>query len=304
MFFFQNYTLLNIAGAVIVVAGLLLCNEITRRNQYAAVAVFVVVPVLLSIFWWPYAKTESSADWFGWVKTYSALAGVIGFMAIRYFKKVGESKFAFIFPGFILAFNILEAIFKDFQVFQNAPNAQTLSGPWNILNAIAGVFLILTITGWMGIKVSNTKTKDMIWADQLWFWVIAYDLWNMAYCYNCLNVRSFYAGFLLLVASTTATFVCKRGAWLQHRAYTLALWGMISLTFSYAQSPMFNITTTNNPMALLTLSIASLLGNVLVFVYMIYRVIKVKRNPYTKDLYTDLKAYQTIADENALQMSV
>ena len=157
MFFFQNYTLLNIAGAVIVVAGLLLCNEITRRNQYAAVAVFVVVPVLLSIFWWPYAKTESSADWFGWVKTYSALAGVIGFMAIRYFKKVGESKFAFIFPGFILAFNILEAIFKDFQVFQNAPNAQTLSGPWNILNAIAGVFLILTITGWMGIKVSNTK---------------------------------------------------------------------------------------------------------------------------------------------------
>ncbi len=67
---------------------------------------------------------------------------------------------------------------------------------------------------------------------------------------------------------------------------------------------MFNITTTNNPMALLTLSIASLLGNVLVFVYMIYRVIKVKRNPYTKDLYTDLKAYQTIADENALQMSV
>ena len=144
----------------------------------------------------------------------------------------------------------------------------------------------------------------MIWADQLWFWVIAYDLWNMAYCYNCLNVRSFYAGFLLLVASTTATFVCKRGAWLQHRAYTLALWGMISLTFSYAQSPMFNITTTNNPMALLTLSIASLLGNVLVFVYMIYRVIKVKRNPYTKDLYTDLKAYQTIADENALQMSV
>lgn len=81
-----------------------------------------------------------------------------------------------------------------------------IGGSWNVINAIAGILNIITITGWLGIQIGKTKSQDMVWADQLWFWIIAYDLWNLSYCYNCISNRSFYAGFLLLVSCTAAEF--------------------------------------------------------------------------------------------------
>ena len=30
----------------------------------------------------------------------------------------------------------------------------------------------------------------MIWPDMLWAWIIAYDLWNFAYTYNCMSDHS------------------------------------------------------------------------------------------------------------------
>ncbi len=38
----------------------------------------------------------------------------------------------------------------------------------------------------------------------------------------------------------------------------------------------------------------ALASNVAVFLYMIYKVIKAKKNPYTNDIYTDLKAYKEV----------
>lgn len=95
-------------------------------------------------------------------------------MAIRYSKKVGASKFASIFPVAILAINICEAIFRDLEVF-NTYKVQVIDeagvvmqgGVWNIMNAAAGLLLLLTLTGWVGIKVAKTKSEDMVWADQL-----------------------------------------------------------------------------------------------------------------------------------------
>ena len=174
-------------------------------------------------------------------------------------------------------------------------------GIWNVLNAIAGIVLILTLSGVFGIKVANTKSKDMIWPDQLWFWIIAYDLWNISYCYNCISTRSMYAGLLLLLSCTLSEFFLKKGAWLQHRAQTLALWAMFSITFSnYAKSPLFSITSSYKPAALIVISILSIGSNIAVLVYEIMHIVKTKRNPVTEDLYSDLKSYKVVLKDNNL----
>ena len=51
-----------------------------------------------------------------------------------------------------------------------------------------------------------------------------------AYTYNCISDHSAYAGLALLLACTIPTFFIKKGAWLQHRAQTLALWIMFVMT--------------------------------------------------------------------------
>jgi len=40
--------------------------------------------------------------------------------------------------------------------------------------------------------------------------------------------------------------------------------------------------------------LAALVANIAVFVYMVYKVVKTKRNPYLGELYTDLKPYKDI----------
>lgn len=297
MFFFENYNFQTILVLIIMLALLIVLNEITRRNKWMAVGMYIVLPIILTIFLWPKSAGAGTSGgyWFAWVKTYSALAGVIGFMAIRYIKKIGDNKYAVLFPVAILVVNIIEAIFRDIEVYsmngiyENGIFMQ--GGPWNIINAIAGVFLVLTLTGWVGIKVAKTKSQDMIWPDQLWFWIIAYDLWNIAYCYNCISNRAMYAGVLIILACTLAEKF-KRGAWLQHRAMTLALWGMFSLSVNYGANPMFAITSTHNPKALMTLSILALIANVGVFVYEINTIRKTKRNPLKEEMYVDLQSYK------------
>ncbi|MCP4179976.1 MAG: ankyrin repeat domain-containing protein, partial [bacterium] len=56
--------------------------------------------------------------------------------------------------------------------------------------------------------------KDMIWPDMIWPWIIAYDLWNFAYTYNCIADHSFYCGLALLFSCTIPAFFIKKGAWL------------------------------------------------------------------------------------------
>jgi hypothetical protein len=79
-------------------------------------------------------------------------------------------------------------------------------------------------------------SRDMLWPDMLWFWIIAYDLWNFTYTYNCIPTHAFYAGLALLFAPTLCAFTLGKGAWLQHRAQTLAIWCMFAQTF-----PLFRI---------------------------------------------------------------
>lgn len=69
---------------------------------------------------------DITGTWFNWVKTYSALAGYLGFIALRFVKWRGkdgkthylyEKRWALCFPPLILAINIAEAVIRDFQVF-------------------------------------------------------------------------------------------------------------------------------------------------------------------------------------------
>lgn len=307
-FFFQGYSLVSVLTVLAVIVCLVLLNEITRRSKIISILIYCVFPfVLVGLIAAGVVSSPSSKTWFGVVKTYSALLGVVGFMAIRY-TKLGKTKFAAYFPVAILGINIIEAIFRDLEVYRTFPTLTTdsagltlLGGPWNILNAIAGVLLVLTMTGWVGIRVANTKSKDMVWADQLWFWIIAYDLWNLAYCYNCLSTRAMYAGVALLVACTVAEFFVKRGIWLQHRAQTLALFGMFSLAVDYMAQPAFGITSTYNPAALTVVSALALLANLAVLVYEIIVIVKTKRNPLTQELFVAQKAYQKNFAANGLE---
>ncbi len=292
-------------------------NELARRFKVMGFICFIVLPAVLSVLWFTVLNDTTYTDWFHLAKVYSSTAGCIGFWCIRHVhgksRKTGkewrlsDNKIALCFPPLILAINILEAVARDIQVGIQYPDGgiladdamYVLGGSWNFMNAAAGILNIITITGWFGICIRRvTKadaSKDMLWPDMLWFWIIAYDLWNFAYTYNCLPGHSWYCGFALLLAPTLCAFTVGKGAWLQHRAQTLALWCMFAQTFPYfIDESRFAVASSYKEAPLFIVSLLALASNIAVAVYMICKVVKTKRNPYKEELYIDLKEYRQI----------
>ena len=318
MFLFDNITWYSAIMWFVVLFILMLINEVARRSKAAGFAFFIVLPVVLTILWFTVLREKTYMDWFHLAKVYSSTAGCIGFFLIRHLEgkrkdgstwRLSDNKIALCFPPLILAINILEACTRDFQVgAMYATMAQDLTadttvmlmgGAWNYMNGIAGLLNIVTITGWFGIvirkKTAKDKSKDMLWPDMLWFWIIAYDVWNFAYTYNCLPHHAWYCGLALLLAPTCCAFTIGKGAWLQHRAQTLALWCMFAQTFPLFQDEsIFRVDSTYNPKIYFIFSLAALIVNAAVAAFMIYKIVKTKRNPYTAELYTDNSKYQEI----------
>src|SRR5665647_2901096 len=301
MFFFESQPLSNWLMLLTVFVALIALNEVGRRFKVGGILLFMVLPLILTIFVWPKTTPGTSvSDWFHFAKVYSSLAGCIGFFLLRHVKGASSKKWVLCFPPLILAINIAEAVVRDFQIGGLNLNGVyegmfTVSGSWNYMNGIAGILNIITITGWLGICVAKSKSKDMLWPDMCWFWIIAYDLWNFAYVYNCIPDHSWYAGIALLVAPTLVAFFIQKGAWLQHRAQTLALWCMFAQTFpAFIDQSQFAVKSTHNTTALFITSLAALLANAAVVLYMVYKVARTKRNPYTSELYTDLKCYKEV----------
>lgn len=314
----EGASILSVWGVwILVFIALFGLNEITRRFKYIGFFSFVVLPIILSSLWFTILKDTTYTDWFHLAKVYSSTAGCIGFWCIKYVKgrdkvtgkewRLADKKWILCFPPLILAINIAEAVSRDFEVGLNyfgggnlADEAMyVLGGPWNFLNGIAGILNIITITGWFGIclrkKTAKDGSMDMLWPDMLWFWIIAYDLWNFDYTYNCLPGHAWYCGFALLLAPTVCAFSIGKGAWLQHRAQTLALWCMFAQTFpAFIDKGAFAVASTYNTAPLWVFSLASIFSNIAVFVYMIWKMIKIKRNPYLGELYTDLNKYKEI----------
>lgn len=307
--FFQGYTLGGILAVIFLMAVLLLINEVTRKSKTVSIIAYCVLPVLLAVLIFSNVlSSPTGKTWFPWVKVVSALLGVYGFMLIR-FTKLGKSKFAVIYPISILAINIAEAVYREFEIFMQYKTLQVdaagivvLGGPWNILNAIAGILCIVTLTGFAGIKVSKDKSKDMIWPDMTWIYIVGYTLWNFAYVYNCLSTRAMYAGFTILTAAIVAEIFFKRGAWLQHRAQTLALYAMFSLSVDFQRSEFFRIIPIYKESNLMTISVISFAFNVGMVLFMIYTIRKHKKNPLKEDIYVDTKYYKKTMEVNNLNM--
>lgn len=303
MFLFEAITWQQAGMWFVVLGALLGLNELSRRSKVAGLALFVAVPIVLTVAVWPRTAGPGSptGTWFHWVKVYSALAGALGFMAIRYVPRLAARRWVLAFPAAVLALNIAEAVTRDFQVFGLSEGfndgVYMVPGPWNVMNGIAGILNLLTICGWAGIYVSRDRTRDMIWPDMLWFWILAYDLWNFAYVYNAVGDHAFYAGAALLVAATVPAFVLRRGAWLQHRAHTLALWMMFTMAVpTFVHDSVFAVDASRNPAALFTVSAVSLAANVAVAVYQVHRMVTRRRHPLRDELWTDLPAYRRVVD--------
>ena len=166
------------------------------------------------------------------------------------------------------------------------------------MNGIAGLLNIIAICGWAGIFISKNETKDMIWPDMIWPWIIAYDLWNFAYTYNCIADHSFYCGLALLLSCTIPAFFIKRGAWLQHRAQTLALWIMFVMTIPQFADKIAPVATTHNKVAFFSASLISLIANIALVVYQFSKIRKNKFNVLKDEMYTDTNAYKEVVESN------
>lgn len=307
MFLFESIPLHSWIAWFVVLGALIGLNEITRRWRGASWAMYIALPIALTIFVWPTTAgaDSSTGSWFHWVKVYSALAGVLGFMALRYHPKLAANKWALAFPAAILALNILEACIRDFQVGAMGADGivdgvYMISGSWNWMNGVAGLLNLITICGWAGIMISRSKSKDMVWPDMMWFWIIAYDLWNFAYVYNCVGDHAFYAGAALLISCTIPAFFIKKGAWLQHRANTLALWMMFTMAVpAFVTDSQFAVKSSNDPTALFWVSFVALVVNVAVFAWQLRVIITRRLNPLTDELYDNTPQYREIVEANA-----
>ena len=304
LFFFEVGQWWDYAMLLLVIALLAGGAWLAQRNMWVVLALFVIMPIALTFFWWPHSTAgTASAGWFPIVKQYSALAGSLCLVALQVFPKLRYNRWYLIIPPAILAVNIAEAVVRDFQCYgihgvDPSQGMVTWGGPWNIMNGIAGILNIVTICGWFGIFISKDPSKDMIWPDMIWAWIIAYDLWNFAYTYNCISDHSAYAGLALLLACTIPTFFIKKGAWLQHRAQTLGLWIMFVMTVPQFADVLAPIPTTHNPTAFFVVSLLALASNAALAVYQFRKIRKLKLNPLKDEIYADTKAYQELEEAN------
>ncbi|SDU77643.1 hypothetical protein SAMN04489737_0105 [Arcanobacterium phocae] len=298
----QDYLML-----IVVTAALALTAWLAQRNKWVVLAVFVIAPVLLTIFWWPYSTQGTRAEgWFPIVKQYSALAGSLSLVGLQYSQKLRKNQWYLMIPPIILAINILEAVIRDFQCanihgLDSATGLTISGGAWNYMNGIAGILNLLAISGWVGIFVASNKSKAIMWGDLTLGWIIAYDLWNFAYVYNCLPDRAWYSGLALLASCTIpALFPRMRGSWIQFRAYTLTLWSAVVLTFPhFMHDSTFAHRSSYNETALFIFSFLALVVNIIVFGYHIYRITTFKRNPFKVEIYSDTPEYIRMVRKNA-----
>ena len=306
---YETMSLTNLAYVLFILFALMAFNEFGRATKWGGITLFLIVPIVLTIFVWPTTAAPGNiygtGTWFNWVKTYSCLAGVLGFMVLRYKPELTKNKVLVAFPPLILALNIFEACIRDFQVYGYGlwnggvvDNLWTISGPWNILNGIAGLLNITLICGWLGIFISKDKTNDMMYPDMTWIYIITYDLWNFAYTYNCISDHSMYCGVVLLLSCTIPAFFIKKGMWLQHRASTLGLWIMFVMTIPQFAEVIAKVPTTHNPKAFMAVSLISFLANLAAVIYHFNKIRKNKLNPFKDQIYSDTEGYKKVVAEN------
>jgi hypothetical protein len=259
MFFFETIPWYNWVMWFVVLGALLGLNEIIRASKLGSIAIFMVLPVLLTPVW--FMMESEITSWFTWIKVYSALAGSIIYMVIRftdYHKK--HPWYLILVPG-ILAINILEAVIREFQV---------------------------GILGFQGMVDGMQYISGG--------WIIAYGVWNIAYVYSCAPGNAFYSGVALNISATIPALFWAKGTWMQNRAATLSFWMMWVMTMPYffAIGSTFNVSVSYNPAANWSIAILSLALNLVLAVWQVYRIVKNRLNPLKDEIYTDLPEYKQV----------
>ena len=306
-------------GWIMVFVGLIAANEIARRSKVGGIVCFLGVPAVLTVYFisiymcagmgmeWALNNPTylHMGSWFHYAKLYAATAGCIGFMMLKYgWGSLGRSEAFKVFPFAIVAINILIAVVSDFESAVRAfgttwvsSEGVVLMGGWhNVLNGIAGLINIFCMTSWWGIYRSK-KGDDMLWPDMTWVYILAYDLWNFCYTYNCLPTHAWYCGLALLLAPTVANFFWNKGGWIQNRANTLAIWCMFAQVFPMFQDySVFSVDSVNNPQINLVVSIIALAANIAALGYILYRAKKLGVNPWTHEVFVGTKDFQKAMD--------
>ena len=164
MFFYEPLSATAIVSVLLYLVFLIGMNELSRLNKWVGAAIFIALPLALTIFVWPHTAVEGTGagTWFQWVKTYSCLAGAILGWLIVYFPAF-QKKYIVCIPPIIFAINILEACIRDFQltgVNGIVDGYMVVGGPWNVVNGIApGILNALCICGFFGIIVGRQERK-------------------------------------------------------------------------------------------------------------------------------------------------
>ena len=249
---YSSHAGMQLLGWVLVFVGLILMNEIGRRTKAGGMVIFVIIPVILTVYFilahmgmfgGENNPTVAIMDgWFHYFKLYAADIGCVGFMMIKYKWGLGKYDWFKWWPWFIVAANIMIANVSDMESFLAAYHITgdfsgawwasnegvfIYGGWWNLVNALAGLINIFCMTGCTYLLTSKDKNKsDMIWPDMTIWFIIAYDVWNFEYTYLNLPTHSWYCGVALLLAPTFANALWNKGGWIQNRANTLAIWCM------------------------------------------------------------------------------
>ena len=301
----------QILGWVMVFVGLILANEFARRSKAGGIIMFAVVPAIVTVYClaliigvaqgqqWAIENptTVYQNSWFHYAKMYAALAGCIGFMVIKYhWGTLGRARWFRAWPFVIVAINILIAVGSDFEsayhffalgetTWVTSEGATQLAGWNNVFNGIAGIINIFCMTGWWSVYSSKDES-DMLWPDMTWVYIIAYDIWNFCYTYNCLPHHAWYCGLALLLAPTVAAFAWNKGGWIQNRAFTLAIWCMFAQCFpAFQETSVFATKSTLDPTTATVVSILALVANIAAIIYIAYRAKKLNVNPYKEDVF-------------------
>ena len=301
----------QILGWVMVFVGLILANEFARRSKAGGIIMFAVVPAIVTVYClaliigvaqgqqWAIENptTVYQNSWFHYAKMYAALAGCIGFMVIKYhWGALGRARWFRAWPFVIVAINILIAVGSDFEsayhffalgetTWVTSEGATQLAGWNNVFNGIAGIINIFCMTGWWSVYSSKDES-DMLWPDMTWVYIIAYDIWNFCYTYNCLPHHAWYCGLALLLAPTVAAFAWNKGGWIQNRAFTLAIWCMFAQCFpAFQETSVFATKSTLEPTTATVVSILALVANIAAIIYIAYRAKKLNVNPYKEDVF-------------------
>lgn len=161
----------QLLGWLCVFIGLIVLNEIGRRTKVGGIAVFMVIPAILTVYFIlayfglfggkENLTVKYMSGWFHYFKLYAATIGCIGFIMIKYQWGIGAKEWFKPWPFVIVAANIVIAVVSDFE--------SLAKGGMN--------------GGWWGIYSSKNKRQDMLWPDMTCWFILAYDVWNFEYTY-------------------------------------------------------------------------------------------------------------------------